>query len=115
MIEEIQKTICRYYKIDLLSLKSRSRRKEISYPRSLAIYLCRQYTNASLISIGDAFHRQHPVILHHYEKIKRRMKFDNVLKNEVDFFTQIILLESKDRNQEIIEELEIELGEIVGE
>jgi len=115
MIEEIQKIICRYYKLDLLSLKSRSRRKEICYPRSLAIYLCREFTAHSLKVIGNAFNRKHPGVLHNYEKIKRRMKFDNVLRNEVNFFIKIILLESNDQHKEIIEELEIELEEIVGE
>ena len=115
MIEDIQKTICQYYKIDLLTLKSRSRRKEICYPRSLAIYLCREFTTHSLKVIGNAFKRKHPVILHHYGKVKKAMKFDNVLRNEVDFFTQIILLESKEQNQDIIEELEKEVEEILGE
>ncbi len=114
MIEEIQKTICRYYKLDLLSLKSRSRRKEICYPRSLAIYLCREFTRHSLKVIGKAFNRKHPVILHNYEKVKGRLKFDNVLRNEVDFFIKIILLESKNQHKEMIEELETEYMEITG-
>lgn len=115
MIEEIQKTICRYYKIGLLSLKSRSRRKEICYPRSIAIYLCREFTAHSLKVIGNAFNRKHPVILHNYEKIKKAMKFDNILKNEINFFTQIILLENNIQNQEMIEGLENEIAEILGD
>jgi len=115
MIEEIQKVICRYFKLDLQSLKSKSRRKEICYPRSIAVYLCREFTTHHLKVIGIAFNRKHPVILHNYKEIKRRLKFDNVLRNEVDFFTKIILLENNHQNQEMIEDLENEYLEIIGE
>lgn len=115
MIEDIQKIVCRYYKVDLLSLKSRSRRKEICYPRSIAIYLCREYTDNSLISIGDAFHRQHPVILYNYENIKRRLEIDYDLRREVEFLKLRIPVEINGYHTEIIEELENEVAEILGD
>lgn len=113
MINDIQKVICNYYKIDLLSLKSRCRRKAICYPRSIAIYLCREYTDESLTFIGKAFNRKHPVILHNYEKVKRALAFDNILRNEINFFTQIIPCNGLDKG--IVEELEDEYLEIIGE
>lgn len=114
MIEDIQKIVCQYYKVDLSSLKSRSRRKEICYPRSIAIYLCREYTDASLASLGKAFNRQHPVILYNYAKIKRHREFDNVLRNELEFLEQILPLKNNNQDEEMIKELEDEYSEIVG-
>lgn len=115
IIEDIQKIICHYYKIDLLSLKSRSRKKEICYPRSIAIYLCREYTDKSLTSIGAAFNRQHPVILYNYERIKRKLKIDYDLRREVEFLKLRLPVEINGYHTEIIEELEEEIEEISGD
>ncbi len=89
-VEDIQKIVCKYFKVDIGELKSRSRKKAISYPRSIAIYLCRRYTEKPLEKIGHSFNRNHSTILYDHEKIKRAMNTDDNLRKEVEFLCRQI-------------------------
>jgi chromosomal replication initiator protein len=89
-IDDIQKIVCKYFKTDIEALRSKSRKKVISYPRSTAIYLCRRYTDNSLESIGRSFNRNHSTVLYDYEKIKKNIKIDESIRKEVEFLSQKI-------------------------
>jgi chromosomal replication initiator protein len=89
-VEDIQKIVCKYFKIDRDVLKSKSRKKIITYPRSIAIYLCRRYTDKSLESIGRSFNRNHSTVLYDEEKINKNIKIDNDLRREVEFLCRQI-------------------------
>jgi len=89
-VEDIQKIVCKYFKIDMEALKSRSRKKIITYPRCIAIYLCRRYTDKSLESIGHSFNRNHSTILYDYEKIKKKIKIEESIRKEVEFLCRQI-------------------------
>ena len=89
-IKEIQGIACKYFKVDLEALRSKSRKKFISYPRSTAIYLCREYTDSSLERIGHSFNRNHSTVLYDYEKIKKNIKIDESVRKEVEFLCRKI-------------------------
>jgi len=89
-VEDIQKIVCKYLKIDLEALKSKSRKKTISYPRCIAIYLCRRYTDKSLEFIGRSFKRNHSTILYDYEKTKKNIRIDGSIRREVEFLCRQI-------------------------
>jgi len=89
-VEDIQKTVCKYFKIDMEALKSKSRKKTISYPRCIAIYLCRRYTDKSLEFIGRSFKRNHSTVLYDCEKIKKNIRIDESVRREVEFLCRQI-------------------------
>jgi chromosomal replication initiator protein len=89
-IDDIQKVVCKYFKIDTEVLISKSRKKIISYPRSLAIYLCRKYTDKSLEFIGRCFNRNHSTVLYEDEKIKKDITIDETVRKEVEFLCRQI-------------------------
>jgi len=89
-IKEIQEMVCKYFKLDLETLTSKSRKKVISYPRSTAIYLCREYTDSSLEGIGRSFNRNHSTVLYDYEKIKKHIQTDESVRKEVEFLSRKI-------------------------
>lgn len=73
-IQEIQKLVCKCYKISLEDLVSRSRKRAIARPRQIAMYLSRRYTNLSLQAIGRAFNRYHATTLHAIEAVESLLK-----------------------------------------
>ena len=89
-VEDIQKIVCKYFKIHLVALKSKSRKKIISYPRCIAIYLCRRYTDKSVEFIGRSFKRNHSTILYDYEKTKKNIRIDGSIRREVEFLCRQI-------------------------
>jgi len=66
----IIKTVSRYFDINPDHILGKKRSRDISYPRQIAMYLCRELTDLSLPKIGQAFGgRDHTTVLHAYEKI----------------------------------------------
>ncbi|MBU1566493.1 MAG: chromosomal replication initiator protein DnaA [Proteobacteria bacterium] len=52
------------FKVSLEDLRSRSRKRSITFPRQVAMYLSRKYTDESLSDIGKTFNRDHSTVLH---------------------------------------------------
>jgi chromosomal replication initiator protein len=85
-VNHIQEAVCEAFQISLEELNSRSRRKEIAAARKIAMYLCRQYTTQSLLSIGQSFKRSHSSVLHAINEMTKEMKDQgSKLKRQVEY------------------------------
>lgn len=81
-IAKIQKAVANYYKITVEDLKSKKRTANINYPRQIAIYLSRTYTDESFPKIGLEFgNRDHSTIIHACDKIKEDLEKNRELKD----------------------------------
>jgi chromosomal replication initiator protein len=79
-ISSVQKAVASFFKISVSDLKSEKRNKAIAWPRHIAMYLCRQLTNASLEDIGGSFGgRDHSTVLHAINKIEEKIQVDRDL------------------------------------
>jgi chromosomal replication initiator protein len=87
-MEDIEKIVCRYFKIDPLMLRSKSRKKVYAYPRSVYVYLCRHHTEATLEEIGKSIQRNHSTVLYASEVIEHKIRVDNKVRNHVNFLRQ---------------------------
>ena len=54
-VEEIQRIVCGYFGIRLADLKSRRRHRAVSFPRMIAMYICRQRLGTSYPELGERF------------------------------------------------------------
>lgn len=82
-IENIQKTVCEYYKIRMAELLSQRRPRSIARPRQMAMALCKELTQHSLPEIGDAFGgRDHTTVLHACRKIRELCETDGRLRED---------------------------------
>jgi len=86
-IETIQKLICKYYKLTMTELLSRSRKRRIAQPRQVAMYLARRYTGQSLQSIGRKFNRYHATTLHAIGTVEKQIRENGPVKKQVEFFS----------------------------
>lgn len=80
-IDCISEVVCNYFDVTLKDMKSPARNQKISHARQIAVYLVRELTQMSFVSIADFFNKKHPTILFSYEKIKDELKTN---KNLVD-------------------------------
>ena len=84
-ITHIQKKICNYFTLTEQDLISKSRTKELSYARQIAMYLCRELTNVSLPKIGEKFGgRDHTTVMHACDKIKTMMSSDSETQSTIN-------------------------------
>ncbi len=82
-IENIQKTVCDYYKMRMAELLSKRRPRSIARPRQMAMALCKELTQHSLPEIGDAFGgRDHTTVLHACRTIERLCETDGRLRED---------------------------------
>ena len=71
----IIQAVAEHFNIPELDLVGQKRNKEIVYPRQVAMYLCREMTNAPLQQIGQCLGgRDHTTIIHGMEKISTEIK-----------------------------------------
>ncbi|MHB1681715.1 MAG: chromosomal replication initiator protein DnaA [Bacilli bacterium] len=76
-ILDVQKVVCTHYHLRIDDLVSRSRQKDIAYPRQIAMYLARKLTGLSLPKIGKEFGgRDHTTVLYAYDKITSEINSD---------------------------------------
>ena len=73
--QPIMQTVADYYSITVNDLICHSRRREITVPRQIAMYLTREMTNLSLPQIGQVFgNRDHTTVLHGCDKVAASVK-----------------------------------------
>ncbi len=82
-IEGIQRMVAEYYDIRLGDMTSKQRPQNIAFPRQVAMYLCREMTDQSLPSIGNAFGRNHATVLHAHRSVGSKMKTDASLRQTI--------------------------------
>lgn len=69
-IELIQNTVAEYFHLPVFEMKSQKRDRHVSYPRQIAMYICRELLDASLPKIGHEFGgRDHTTVIHACDKI----------------------------------------------
>jgi chromosomal replication initiator protein len=89
-IEGVQKAVADHYSLKVAELKSKNNSKSVATPRQIAMYLCKNLTNASLPEIGKSFGgKHHSTVIHSIRKI------EDMRQKDGDFNTLInSLLES---------------------
>ena len=71
----IQDVVSNYFKIDKRDIVSSKKSNDITYPRQIAMYLCRTVGQMSFTGIGRAFGgKDHTTVMHAYKKIEKEIK-----------------------------------------
>ena len=85
---DIRDLVAKVYGIDAALLTGKSRRKDITRPRNLAMFLCRKHTEASYAAIGRLFNRDHATVMYGVDKIDRDLGLDSKLAQELAYLEQ---------------------------
>ncbi len=90
-INKIQKIVAEHFQISPEDLKSKKRSANISFPRQIAMYLCRKLTDESFPKIGIEFGgKDHSTVMHSCDKIEREIKHNKELAKTIDKIQQEI-------------------------
>ncbi len=84
-IEMIQNLVAETFSLEVSDLTSTKRTAEIALARQVAMYLCRELTEASLQQIGQAFKKKdHTTVLHACRKIGEMVRSNSRVRDIVD-------------------------------
>jgi chromosomal replication initiator protein len=87
-VERIQKLVCKHYRLTMEDFLSRSRKRSISQPRQIAMYLARRYTGQSLQAIGRSFNRYHATALHAIGVVERLLREKGPVQKQVEYLSR---------------------------
>jgi chromosomal replication initiator protein len=84
-VQRIQKIVSEYFQISVEDIRSKKRSSNISFPRQIAMYLCRALTSESFPKIGTEFGgKDHSTVMHSVEKIENEIKVNKDLANIIE-------------------------------
>ena len=90
-VELIQQTTAKTFNIKAEDLKSQKRTAHITYPRQIAMYLCRELTDATYEKIGEEFGKRHySTVMHAYDEIAKRATSDKATAKYIKEITESV-------------------------
>ena len=82
--------VCRHFRVSREELASRSRARRITFPRQVAMYLCRQFTEESLQAIGKLFNRDHATVVYALNTVTQKISRPGPVKYQVEYLCREI-------------------------
>ena len=84
-VKNIVSKIAEFYGIDEESIYEKTRRREIVRPRQVIMYILREDFSVSYPTIGSKMGgRDHTTVIHSYEKVKKDLKTDDTLAQDLN-------------------------------
>ena len=91
-LELVQETVAKYFNITVEELKGVKRSNDVTFPRQIAMYLCRNVAQLPLTKIGEGFgKRDHTTVMHACSKIEKEMQGNVSTKRIVESVKNILL------------------------
>ena len=89
--DSIQEAVADYYGITVEDLKSPKRSHEVTVPRQIGMYLCREMMGLSLTKIGEAFGGRHyTTVMSSIDKVEESIKLSPSLASLLDDVRRMI-------------------------
>ncbi len=86
---DILKVVAAHYGIKVSDLKSKSNARPISYPRQVAMYICKELTDLSYPEIGKIFNnKHHSTVMYSVEKIDQLIQDDQQVARTIEMLTK---------------------------
>lgn len=90
-LDLIENLVSTFYGISTADLAGKSRSRPLVHARQVAMYLCREMTDETLVSVGRQFGgRDHATVLHSCRKIESLIKMKREIFQEVTELTNMI-------------------------
>ena len=90
--EYIQDVVGKYFNVSPQDLRGAKRSNDVTFPRQIAMYLCRNVAQMSLPQIGIDFgKRDHTTVMHACSKIEKEIKSNSNTKLIVESVKKILL------------------------
>ena len=84
-VRRIQRIVADKFQITIDDIRSKKRNYKVAFPRQVAMYLCRKYTDESFPKLGIEFGgKDHSTVIHSCDKIEREMKVNKDLANTIE-------------------------------
>ncbi len=87
-VRSVIDVVTAFFQTSSTALAAKSRRRDVLVARQLAMYLCRQYTDASLQEIGKLFGREHSSVTNAVRKTEREILENAPLRYQIEALSE---------------------------
>lgn len=87
----ISEFISGQFQVSLKDMQSRSRKKKLTFPRQVAMYLSRKHTNESLAEIGKIFNRDHSTVMHAIKVVTNMIHRDRSVEAQIELLSKKVI------------------------
>jgi len=82
--EVIRDFVVQQFKISVEDIQSKSRKRAITFPRQVSMYLSRKFTEGALSDIGRALNRDHATVVHSVKRITESMARNSSIRGQIN-------------------------------
>lgn len=86
--DDVIDAVAQYYSLSAEDIKGPRRNREITVPRQIAMYLCREVASITFPQIGDAFRRDHSTVQHGCDRITEERRENPSLETVLNDLTR---------------------------
>lgn len=91
-IEDIKKAVATHFNLKVADMTSKRRTKNLSFPRHIAMYLCRKHTTSSYPEIGGQFGgRDHSSVIHAASVVSAKVTSDTKIRDMIEEIERSLL------------------------
>jgi len=87
-MKDVEDLVCKRYKVAPNMLRAKSRLKVHVWPRKVYMYLCRQFTDETIETIGESVGRGHATVIYGSEAIEKQCKTSRQVKQQVELLAK---------------------------
>lgn len=84
----IRDFVARQFKVSVMDMQSKSRKKAVAFPRQISMYLARKLTDEPLVDIGKAFSRDHSTVVHSIRVITDAIARNGSIRGQIDHLSE---------------------------
>jgi chromosomal replication initiator protein len=90
-VKLIQQKVADSFNTTPNQLSAHTRKRDVSLPRSVAMYLCKKWTKQSLQTIGlDFGGRDYSTVIHSCKKIEAEIQVDEILRKRIETIEELL-------------------------
>lgn len=95
-IEDIKKTVAKFYEIPVTNIDLNTRKREVVQPRQVSMFFCKQGGKGSLAVIGSKFGgKAHCTVLHAEKTVKNLYNTDKKYRAHINVLSSMLRIEIK--------------------
>ena len=89
-LEKIAQVTSHYYGVEMSDIMGTARGQKVSVARHMAIYLSREITKKSFVSIAEYYNKKHTTIMFAHDKIKKELPVNRELSSAMREIKQVL-------------------------
>lgn len=96
-VAAINDAVCEFFSVNGEDLKKKYRGRNVTYPRQVAMYLMRKFTNEGVVNIAGFFRRHHTTAIHAERQISDLITVNESVRNDIERLQDKIYATQKSR------------------